>query len=1307
MRQRINSSFRLRLASIILLAVLFPILAIMGIVVYEGVKAFQEIAQDDLRVRADVLNESTVSWDRSMVLAVQNLSRQPDITTMDPARQEKALITMAETYTDAYLILTTDREGTNVARSDSGAANYYGDRDWFQNAAAGEPVYRQSLISRTIGKPVIGYASPIRGDNGDVVGVAFLGSKLTTLADSVGASKIGETGYGFLVDGAGNVLAHPDPALAADELVNLSNYPPVQRFLAGQDGFTTFTDEQGVWYAYVQRLANGWGVIIQQQRAEALAGVSGFLVVLGSLFFGLIVIIVFLTWIAAGRAVKPVLELTAVASTITAGDLHVSASVKSEDEIGALAAAFNSMTDQLRNLIGSLEQRVASRTRDLALAADVGQDIAQIHDLDKLFALSVERIASLFDLYYVQIYMLDEDGENLVLRAGTGAIGQELLARGHRLRLDSTSINGLTAVQKQPVIVADTADSPFFQPNPALPHTRSEMAVPLLSGDQVLGVIDLQSAEPNALNQDNVPAFEALAGQLTVAIENARLLSERETAVASLQKSQEQARSILDAITMPMLISRVSDGKIHMANQLLADLMHISLDDLVGNQTPNFYVSLEDREKVVGQIQKEGFVNNYELQLRRQDGELFSAALSARLFSIDDQPTIITILVDISERIRTAALLEERVKQLNILNEIGRMAEQALPIPEFLAWVVRRIPAAMKAPDICLAAISYNDQIYGQPEAVTSPCQIVEGLRVGSDLVGRIYIAYTEQRAFENEESALIGGIGHRISSYMETRTLITQIQARAAELQTVSEIGTTIAANLDAQKLLQDVTDLTKERFDLYHAHIYLLDTQNEELVLAAGAGAIGQQMIASHHKIRLNSTRSLVARAAREKRGVTVNDIVEEPDFMPNPLLPDTHAEMSVPMVAGNNLLGILDLQSERRGRFGPEDILIYTNLATQIAVAVQNARQYARAQEALEEVNALQRALTREGWQSYMTAVAHATPGYLTEQNQLKPVQNAASLTAGSESAAEPFALPLEVRGTPIGRLGVRASKDDLSPEELVLIESISEQVGEALERARLAEQTQIALSETEKRTQELGLLNEMGQQLTGQATVLGVLEVIYTFTSRLMLSDEFYIAFYEQANDEIEFAYAFSDGKVYRNYGRRRAGNGITEYVIRSREPLLMADHVAEHLAQLGIEGVGREAESWIGAPLVFGDKVIGVISLQSYTTPRAFNEQSLRMLISIATQAAIAIENARLIEETFARAHQEHLLREVSTRVNAAVDAESVLQTAVREIGRALGLDTYVYLKGVSRPAETADAGQPNQPALKASNGHRE
>ena len=124
-------------------------------------------------------------------------------------------------------------------------------------------------------------------------------------------------------------------------------------------------------------------------------------------------------------------------------------------------------------------------------------------------------------------------------------------------------------------------------------------------------------------------------------------------------------------------------------------------------------------------------------------------------------------------------------------------------------------------------------------------------------------------------------------------------------------------------------------------------MDDAGENLVLAAGAGEPGRIMAAEKRSIPLNRERSLVARAARERKGVTVNDVTQEPDFLPNPLLPDTHAELAVPMMVGEKVIGVFDVQSEQVGRFSEADIAVQTTLAAQIASAIQNARSYTEVQ------------------------------------------------------------------------------------------------------------------------------------------------------------------------------------------------------------------------------------------------------------------------------------------------------------------------------------------------------------------------
>ncbi len=191
-------------------------------------------------------------------------------------------------------------------------------------------------------------------------------------------------------------------------------------------------------------------------------------------------------------------------------------------------------------------------------------------------------------------------------------------------------------------------------------------------------------------------------------------------------------------------------------------------------------------------------------------------------------------------------------------------------------------------------------------------------------------------------------GISRNIT---ERRKAEETIAKRAAELATVAEVATMVATILSPEEMLQTVVDLTKHSFELYHAHIYLLDESGDQLVLTKGAGDVGRQMVAEGHTISISAEKSLVARAGRLRQGVIVNDVREDQDFLPNQLLPETHSEMAVPLVVGDTLMGVIDVQSDLVGRFSQEDISIMTTLAAQVAVSLQNARSYARAQRQAE--------------------------------------------------------------------------------------------------------------------------------------------------------------------------------------------------------------------------------------------------------------------------------------------------------------------------------------------------------------------
>ncbi|HMB21994.1 MAG: cache domain-containing protein [Chloroflexota bacterium] len=522
-----NPGIQARL-TVLVMTVMIPLLVIVGLITTSlSQQRMDTGANSQLQGTSTSLAGVVSMWLESNISALQDLASQPDIVSMDASQQLPVLKSMANAYPYMYLVATTDLKGMNVARSDNAELTDYSDRDWFMGAKSGAAVTYQSVISRTTGQPVLVLSTPVKNSAGRVTGVAMFGAELTTLAEGVQVSGIGERGFTFIVDAGNRTLAHPDTKVTA-ALQDMSNYPPVAAARQGSTGLITFLDENGNrWRAYATILDNGWMVIAQQPESEIVTPVRQFQTVVFALIMVVSVIMIALVWFAIRRTLQPISALTDTASAIAAGDLNRAAEVNTRDEIGILANTFNAMTSQLRTLVGSLEQRVADRTHDLELAAEVGRTVTEkVIQLSDLLSEAVEMIRARFDLYYTQIYLTDPATQRIILRAGTGEAGKELLQRGHNLIINSGSLNGRAVLEKRAQVVGDTRENPHFLPNRLLPNTRSEMCVPLIVNEEVVGVLDMQSEQPGVFSESNLPAFEALAGQIAVAVRNAALFAE-------------------------------------------------------------------------------------------------------------------------------------------------------------------------------------------------------------------------------------------------------------------------------------------------------------------------------------------------------------------------------------------------------------------------------------------------------------------------------------------------------------------------------------------------------------------------------------------------------------------------------------------------------------------------------------------------------------------------------------------------------------------------------------------------------------
>jgi PAS domain S-box-containing protein len=235
--------------------------------------------------------------------------------------------------------------------------------------------------------------------------------------------------------------------------------------------------------------------------------------------------------------------------------------------------------------------------------------------------------------------------------------------------------------------------------------------------------------------------------------------------------------------------------------------------------------------------------------------------------------------------------------------------------------------------------------------------QVVAGEIINKSKNGRLIPIEGSNNPIVDADGKVIGFLSlHKdITERKQAQEIIAK---RATELATVAQVSTTASTVLDPDQLLQSVVDLTKEKFDLYHVHIYLANEAWDTLLLASGAGEVGRKLVAEQHAIPMSLEQSLVARAARERKAVIVNNVNAEPGFLPNPLLPETCAEMAVPMTVGNRLLGVFDVQSNNDSGFSEEDANIYVTLATQVGVALQNARLYVEQAATLTQLRELDR-------------------------------------------------------------------------------------------------------------------------------------------------------------------------------------------------------------------------------------------------------------------------------------------------------------------------------------------------------------
>ncbi len=550
-----------RISALVLIVAGLLLIATVTLVTLRAQNQMADDANERLRLANRVLTVNTDTWMDSNIHALNELVMQPGIISMDADEQKPILEAMHNVYPHMYLVSTTDLTGFNIARNDAGDLTDYSDRIWVQGALAGNALTYQSLIGRTSGEPALVVSTPIRDAGGEIIGVGMFATDLNAITEEVHASNIGETGYAYIVDADNLVIAHPDETVTA-ELKDFSDDPPVKFAREGKTGAMEFETEDGeLWQTHIEVLDNGWVVVVRQQKDELLEPLRAFgvLAVIAALI-GLAALVV-VTLLTIRHALRPVHLLTETAVAISKGDLSRQSPVISDDEIGTLANTFNSMTDQLRGLIGNLEERVTARTRDLEIAGNVARQITTVLDTDALLQEVVTLTATSFDFAITSILLYDEEEKQLVRVAGATAQGEKLYTdhtiggpdseeemASRILPIDAEpSIIAQAARSRQLVNVGDVTLSNAYLSG--FPNIRSEIAIPMVLGNQLIGVFDVQSEAVDRFGKDDQNVLTTLAEQIAIAVRNAQLFTELETARDQAEQANRVKSQFLAAMS--------------------------------------------------------------------------------------------------------------------------------------------------------------------------------------------------------------------------------------------------------------------------------------------------------------------------------------------------------------------------------------------------------------------------------------------------------------------------------------------------------------------------------------------------------------------------------------------------------------------------------------------------------------------------------------------------------------------------------------------------------------------------------------
>ena len=837
-------------------------------------------------------------------------------------------------------------------------------------------------------------------------------------------------------------------------------------------------------------------------------------------------------------------------------------------------------------------------------------------------------------------------------------------------------------LEKRVIHVVDAANDPgvpeVTKPLVAKLGFRSGLWVPMIRDNNAIGAFCVARPEPGPFTAKQIDLLKTFADQATIAIENVRLFTETQR----LLKETEQRNAEL------AIVNSVQAA-------LAAKLDMQGIYDAVGDKIRNVF----DAQIVT--------IVSYDRATERNI--IHYAIENGERHSYGPQPT--TDLYKELMATGTPIIVQEKLAE-RLLGKAVPMedsAGHASRVPKSGVW----IPLSVAGTVMGHVSLQNVDRENAFSES---------DIRLLTTLANSMSVALESARLFD------------------ETQRLLAETEQRAAELAIINAVGQALARQLDFQAIIDLVGDKIREIFDAQAVVMSLVDRQADAIhhryLIERGQRYVFDAPVPVD-QFRLKVIRSQqpwLINQDYERVAAELGEALVLEGEVPRSLL-------FVPMIIGDEVTGIISLQNlDRENAFTESDVRLLTTITANMGVALENARLFDETQRLLKEteqraaeleiISSVGQVLTQEldlrslmdlvgdklrtaiqadnfgiGLYESKSKLLHSVYVYRDDQRvypdpaalnafslrvarQGRPLvinhntretwkKFGSNLTVGADIPKSVLMIPILASRELIGGITVQDfARENAYPDSLVrMLETIATSMGTAIQNARLFDETRRLLAESNQRAAELATVNTVGQAIASQLELDTLIQLIGEQMRQTFNADIVYLALRDSQTNLINFPYEYGQ-----HLPSIPLGQGLTSRIIESGQPLLINENLGDRTAQLGTQRIGVTAQSYLGVPISVGKQAIGVISVQSTQQEGRFGEADLRLLSTIAASVGVAIQNARLYQETQRRAEEMATLTELGREISATLDLPTVLERIVTRAGQLLGTPHgFIYL----------------------------